>query len=53
MGMDVYGRAPTSESGEYFRANVWSWHPIWNYCEVLAPDRGTGGNCEIAWNERG
>ena len=28
MGMDVYGRRPTSEAGKYFRANVWSWHPI-------------------------
>ena len=32
MGMDVYGRAPRSERGQYFRANVWSWHPIWEYC---------------------
>lgn len=28
MGMDVYGRAPSSPAGEYFRANVWSWRPI-------------------------
>jgi hypothetical protein len=28
MGMDVYGRNPTSEAGKYFRANVWSWRPI-------------------------
>jgi hypothetical protein len=28
MGMDVYGRQPTSEAGKYFRANVWSWRPI-------------------------
>lgn len=28
MGMDVYGRKPSSEAGEYFRANVWSWRPI-------------------------
>ena len=28
MGMDVYGRKPSSPDGEYFRANVWSWHPI-------------------------
>ncbi len=28
MGMDVYGRKPTAEAGKYFRANVWSWHPI-------------------------
>ena len=28
MGMDVYGRNSTTESGEYFRANCWSWRPI-------------------------
>lgn len=32
MGMDVYGNAPTSEKGEYFRNNVWWWHPLWDYC---------------------
>lgn len=38
MGMDVMGINPTSETGNYFRANVWSWHPIWDYCELIAPD---------------
>lgn len=28
MGMDVYGRNPTSPAGKYFWANVWMWHPI-------------------------
>lgn len=28
MGMDVYGNKPTSQAGEYFRANIWSWRPI-------------------------
>jgi hypothetical protein len=32
MGMDVYGIKPTSEKGEYFRNNVWWWHPLWDYC---------------------
>jgi len=32
MGMDVYGNNPKSDKGEYFRANVWSWHPLWDYC---------------------
>ena len=31
MGMDVYGVAPTSEVGEYFRNNVWSWRPLWDF----------------------
>lgn len=32
MGMDVYGKNPTSERGEYFRNNVWWWRPLWEYC---------------------
>lgn len=28
MGMDVYGRAPTSDEGEYFRSSIWSWPSI-------------------------
>ncbi|MFC4252941.1 hypothetical protein [Sinimarinibacterium flocculans] len=38
MGMDVFGKAPTSEQGTYFRNNVWWWHPLWQYCEEIAPD---------------
>lgn len=38
MGMDVYGRAPTSEVGQYFRSNVWYWRPLWNYCMEVAPE---------------
>jgi hypothetical protein len=40
MGMDVYGRDPKSEEGEYFRANIWSWRPIHELIEkanVLPP----------------
>lgn len=37
MGMDVFGRKPTSERGEYFRSNVWYWHPLWGCCEDLYP----------------
>lgn len=32
MGMDVFGKNPTSEAGEYFRNNVWWWRPLWQYC---------------------
>lgn len=28
MGMDVYGKSPKNELGEYFRASIWSWRPI-------------------------
>lgn len=32
MGMDVIGKKPTSERGEYFRNNVWWWRPLWDFC---------------------
>jgi hypothetical protein len=38
MGMDVYGREPISETGTYFRNNVWWWRPLWNYCITQHPD---------------
>jgi len=38
MGMDVSGRNPKHPDGEYFRASVWSWHPIWDFCEELVPE---------------
>lgn len=37
MGMDVYGKSPATEAGEYFRATVWFWHPLWEYCERSFP----------------
>ena len=38
MGMDVYGKNPVSETGEYFRNNVWWWRPLWEYCVDVAPE---------------
>lgn len=32
MGMDIYGRNPKNETGEYFRANIWSWRVIHDLC---------------------
>lgn len=40
MGMDVYGKDPKDESGRYFRANVWYWHPLWSMIEYLYPQYG-------------
>lgn len=37
MGMDVYGKAPKSDKGEYFRNNVWWWRPLWDYVNTVAP----------------
>ena len=42
MGMDVYGRNPKSKEGEYFRASIWSWHPLHSLtcelCKDLLPE---------------
>jgi hypothetical protein len=38
MGMDVSGRKPTGERGEYFRSSVWWWHPLADYCQQVAPE---------------
>ena len=38
MGMDVSGRNPDSEAGEYFRANIWSWRPILDLIHQLCSD---------------
>ena len=38
MGMDVWGRNPSSPEGKYFRANIWSWRPIHALCFELGSD---------------
>ena len=38
MGMDVYGKNPSNGDGEYFRANVWSWRPIYSLTVELCSD---------------
>ena len=47
MGMDVYGRAPNSKQGEYFRNTVWYWHPLAILCKKLVPE--IAQRCE-AWH---
>jgi hypothetical protein len=36
--MDVVGLAPTNGRGEYFRASIWSWFPIWDRLAALCGD---------------
>ena len=38
MGMDVYGTDPSAEVGEYFRNNVWWWHPLADFIIETYPD---------------
>lgn len=44
MGMDVYGKKPKNEAGEYFRNNVWWWRPLADYIIEQHPDLAAG--CE-------
>lgn len=38
MGMDIFGKAPVSSEGEYFRNSVWWWHPLAEYITHSHPD---------------
>jgi len=38
MGFDLYGEHPTTESGGYFRNNVWWWRPLWVYVVAVCMD---------------
>jgi len=38
MGMDVFGKAPDTKEGEYFRANIWAWAPIHELIVELCSD---------------
>lgn len=42
MGMDVYGKKPTTEEGKYFRNNVWWWRPLADYVCDVAPEIAAG-----------
>jgi hypothetical protein len=38
MDFDIYGKAPRSNAGRYFRANWVEWHQIARLCLRVAPD---------------
>jgi hypothetical protein len=42
MGMDVIGRKPRTQEGEWFRINAWWWHPLADYCQQVATDVAAG-----------
>lgn len=42
MGMDVFGKAPLSSEGEYFRNSVWWWHPLAEYITAMHLDIAAG-----------
>jgi hypothetical protein len=42
MGMDVYGKEPSSETGKYFRRNAWRWRPLATMACTLCPKETAG-----------
>jgi len=47
MGMDVYGK---KNPEAYFRASVWTWHPLWDVCCLVSPeltDQVTHGHSNV------
>jgi hypothetical protein len=36
MGVDISGRKPKTEAGDYFRSNWWGWRPINYICQLAA-----------------
>ena len=52
MGMDVFGRNPIAGAGVYFRASIWSWHPIHHLIGTLCSDWFTDELIEaMAYND--
>ena len=49
MGFDLYGQAPKSKRGEYFRNNVWWWRHLWTLvtlaCHSFMFTNDTQGGC--------
>lgn len=45
MGMDVHGKNPRSKQVEYFRNNVWWWHPLADFCVKVAPEVCSACEC--------
>jgi hypothetical protein len=37
MGMDLFGKNAKNKQGDYFRANIWYWRPLWAMIENLYP----------------
>jgi hypothetical protein len=52
MGMDVYGNAPKTEVGEYFRNNVWGWRPLAEYICIMF-DEHTGDEPDLWFSNDG
>ncbi len=49
MGFDIVGHDPKTEKGEYFRNNVWWWHPLWGFVskhcrDILTPQEIEAGS---------
>ena len=50
MGFDVYGNAPTSEDGEYWRAHMSGWTALWRFVCSVSPTAQMQGD-RMYWND--
>lgn len=49
MGMDVYGKNASDETGDYFRSNIWGWPPILSIAMTANETHGLGFDMS-AWS---
>jgi hypothetical protein len=42
MGVDISGKKPKTEVGDYFAANWWGWRPIHALCETAIESKELG-----------
>jgi hypothetical protein len=42
VGVDVFGRQPTTKEGQHFNNSWWGWRPLANYIAHVAPTELTG-----------
>jgi hypothetical protein len=38
LGVDFYGKAPSTKKGKYYQNSWWSWCPLVEYIFEVAPD---------------
>jgi hypothetical protein len=53
MGMDIYGRKPSSSKGEYLRLTQSGWTPVWSYVAELCQDLLTERDIQCGFSNDG
>lgn len=50
MGFDIYGTAPTTEHGEYWRSSASGWSALWRWVASVSPTAQLLGD-KMYWND--